>query len=203
MAKKTADATAIAECLAADDATTAANFEQLFAQNADARVPVAYQSRLERQWSTRNAQNVMVARNTLALADLDNVIAEQFVLMGDKPSEGLETDYEALLAATSGFEGFDAAYDAAKARKRVSSYFEQIDATRADLAKMNADVKLVEGLLAEAEQNNEDCQAAIDDVIAENSKLASEIARVMFAVSEKLESRSTTASVDNSAILNR
>ena len=68
---------------------------------------------------------------------------------------------------------------------------------------MKADVALVEGLVAEAEQNNKDCQEAIDDLVAQNSKLASEIARVMFAVSEKLESRSATASVDNSAILNR
>ena len=203
MAKKTADATALAGCLGADEATTAANFEQLFATNAEVRVPVAYQARLERQWSTRNAQNVMIARNTLALADMDYVIAEQLVLMGDKPSKGLESDYEELLARTSKFEGFDAVYDAAKARKRVASYFERIDATRDNLAKMKADVALVEGLVAEAEQNNKDCQEAIDNLVAQNSKLASEIARVMFAVSEKLESRSATASVDNSAILNR
>lgn len=197
MTKKTADAAQIAQCLGADDAASAQAFEDLFANNADVRVPVDYQARIERQWITRDAQNVTISRNAVALAEMDNVIADQLVLIGDKPSVGLESGYEALLAATANFEGFDDVYSAAKARKRVDSYFEKIDSTRASLAKMNDDCTLVETLLAEANDNNVECQRLIDELIVENAKLASDIACVMFALSDKIESMSSTASIDN------
>ncbi len=201
LAKKTADVAIIAENVAADEATTLSNFDSIFANNADLRLPIAYQARLERQWTARAERGVMIERNTLALADLDSVIADQLALMGDKPSEGLEDKFQARVAATSNFEGFDSAYAAAKTRRRVLPYFEKIDATREDLSKMKSDVALVERLLAEAEQNNKDCVKAIDRLVAENSKLAADLARVTFAISEQLESRVSTASIDAAAIL--
>ncbi len=172
------------------DVETAADFENLF--GADMRMPVAYQATLERQWSTRDAGNVMFARNTLALNDLNVVIANQLVAMGAKASKGFEDTLADAQAAVADFENWADFADAAKDRNKIPSYFEQLDDARAQLAKMQGYNELVKNLIAEAEENNKLCQEGIDAFIAENARLASEIARVQFAASEKLEKESSS-----------
>lgn len=151
------------------------------------RAPVAYQAALEHSWSVRDAGNVMFARNTLALNDLNKVIANQLVAMGETASKGFEDTLADVQNSVADFQDFAAVLDAAKAAKKVPSYFEQLDDARVQLAKMEGYNDLVKGLIAEAEANNEACQAEIDAIIAENARLASEIARVQFAASEALE----------------
>ena len=193
LSKNTADAAALGAALAEDGAASIANFENLF--GTDLRVPVAYQDKIERQWATRDAGNVLKASNLLALDELNYVIGDQAVSMGDKAIAGHEDAFDKIQAAFGEIEGWSEVFAAAQDRKKVESYAERIDEANAKLAKMNGYNKILEDLIAEAEQNNEDCQKAIDELIAKNAELASSIARAQYAAAEKFQNDSATASV--------
>ena len=193
LSKNTADAAALGAALAEDGAASIANFEKLF--GTDLRVPVAYQDKIERQWATRDAGNVLKASNLLALDELNYVVGDQAVSMGDKAIAGHEDAFDKIQAAFGEIEGWSEVFAAAQDRKKVESYAERIDEANAKLAKMNGYNKILEDIIAEAEQNNKDCQKAIDELIAKNAELASNIARAQYAAAEKFQNDSATASV--------
>lgn len=190
LSANTADVAALNDAFNADPAQMVANIEALF--NDELRAPIAFQAMIERQWNVRNAGNVLMERNSLALKALNGVIASQVVSMGDAASEGFEDGYQAVQDSVALIDGFDEFLATAKARNTIPSYFEQIDLARVNLNKMEGYNALVQGLIAEAQENNELCQEEIDAFIAENARLASEIARVQFAVAEKIEQENST-----------
>lgn len=188
--KRTVDVEKLEAANSDDAAAAVKNIDALFA--SDLRAPVAYQLGLETQWTARNACNVLMARNNLALKDLNNVIADQLVSLGDKASEGFADALQGAQALVADFQGWDEVFAAAQSRKNVPSFFEQLDSTRANLEKMNGYNALVKSILDEAEENNKLCQEEIDAFIANNAELAAKIAQVQFLLAEKLEKESAS-----------
>lgn len=214
MSKATADDELIKTVLSEDKAKTFEDFAgsmfdstSLFVKNfadfaagkvdniGDRRSAIDLQGLLERQWTTRDKTNLLIARKTDALRNMKSAAAQLFVLMGEKPCEGLEDGnadkgvktFDELVADAEQFEGWDEIFADAKAKKSVPSYFERYEEVYKDLVKTTADVELVEKLLADAKDNNDRCQVAIDKLIAENAKTASKIAEAQYAVAEKIE----------------
>lgn len=186
--------TNVAELIAADaetfatlDETTKAYFEaanpsaQVFealSTAADATTAVDYQGLLARQFATRDAENLLKSRRSLALTHLTYVLVDQLVAIGAEVDENMQALYTA--------EDFDAAV----ARKRVASY-EEKQATLADaLAKMEGYRDLAKSKLEEAQARVAECQAAVDATLAENARLATEIAQAQIALAENAEQKS-------------
>lgn len=186
----------VAELIAADaetfaslDETTKTYFEtanpaaQVFeelAEAADTTTFVDYQDLLARQLATRDAENLRKIRNEIALAGLSGVIVNQRVAIGDKGDEAMQ----ALYAAED--------YEAAVQAKRVASYAEKQETLDVALAKMTDYYKLAEEKLNEAKERVAECQAAVDATLAENARLASEIAQAQIALAENAEQKSKT-----------
>ncbi|MBQ7814008.1 MAG: hypothetical protein IJ387_05880, partial [Thermoguttaceae bacterium] len=145
---------------------------------ADATTAVDYQGLLARQFATRDAENLLKARRSLALADLTYVLVDQLVAIGGEVDENMQTLYTA--------EDFDAAV----ARKRVASYEEKEATLAAALAKMEGYRDLAKSKLEEAQARVAECQAAIDATLAENARLATEIAQAQIALAKNAEQKS-------------
>jgi len=178
-----ASATAMAakSCVAFADALEA---------TAETRFPIDFQESLEKQWTTRDEQNVMLARNTLALKDMTAVIADQLVSLGGEIPSDVKADVEA-------FEDWTAALQAAQARKNVDSYTEANEKVKNLLAKMTTYRDLTASVLKNAQDDVKACEKAVDETIAENARLASEIARVQYITAEKVQEKETrTASFE-------
>lgn len=186
--------TNVAELIAADaetfaslDETTKAFFEtanpsaQVFealATAADATTAVDYQGLLARQFAARDAQNLLKSRRSLALKDLTCVLVDQLVAIGGEVDEATQALYSA--------EDFDAAV----ARKRVASYEEKQATLAAALAKMEGYRDLAKSKLEEAQARVAECQAAVDATLAENARLATEIAQAQIALAKNAEEKS-------------
>ncbi|MBQ2850627.1 MAG: hypothetical protein IJE77_09100 [Thermoguttaceae bacterium] len=186
--------TNVAELIAADaetfaslDETTKTFFEtanpsaQVFenlATVADATTAVDYQGLLARQFEVRDAQTLLKARRSLALNDLTYVLVDQLVLIGGEVDEATQALYSA--------EDFDAAV----ARKLVPSYEEQQTTLAAELEKMESYRDLAKSKLEEAQARVAECQAAIDATLAENARLATEIAQAQIALAKNAEQKS-------------
>ena len=153
---------------------------------ANARMPVDFQGELESNWETRDRENVLAARNTLALNTLTSIIADQFVSIGD------DVEDEEVLA----FENWDQVYAAAKARKKVESWRENIVKTQAAVERMNGFAQLVADKLANARSTVDATQKAIDKLLVDNANKAAKIAQFQFMALEKAESASQTVSND-------
>ena len=165
-------------------------FADTLEATAESRYPIDFQGKLEREWTTRDEQNVMLERNKLALNDLTNVVADQIVSLGGEIPSDVKADVE-------GFENWATALQNAQGRKNVDSYAEVNEKTRKTLAKMVEYRDLVASVLKEAQENVEECEKAVDETIAENARLASEIARVLYIAAEKVQENETrTASVE-------
>ena len=151
---------------------------------ADSRFPVDFQGALERGWFDRDEQSVINARNTMALETFTNIIADQYVAMGEEVKD------EDVLA----FENWDDVYAAAVARKKVDSWQENIAKTKEALTRMEGYRDLVKKTLDAAEQGVADCRQAIDDLIVKNAETAAKIAAAQFLALEKVEAESKTVS---------
>ena len=149
-------------------------------------MPVDFQGELESNWETRDRENVLAARNTLALNTLTSIIADQFVSIGD------DVEDEEVLA----FENWDQVYAAAKARKKVESWRENIVKTQAAVERMNGFAQLVADKLANAKSTVDATQKAIDKLLVDNANKAAKIAQFQFMALEKAESASQTVSND-------
>ena len=157
---------------------------------AESRFPIDFQDKLERQWTTRDDQRVMLERNTLALNDLTNVVADQIVSLGGEIPSDVKADVEA-------FENWATALQNAQGRKNVDSYAEANEKTRKALAQMVEYRDLVASVLKEAQASVKECEKVVEETIAENARLASEIARVQYVAAEKIQENETrTASVE-------
>jgi len=168
-------------------------FADTLETNAESRYPIDFQGNLERQWTVRDEQNVMLARNTAALKDLTNVVADQLVALGGEIPGDVKDVVE-------GFENWAVALQNAQARKTVDSYTETSEKVEKSLAKMTEYRDLVASILKEAQEGVKDCEQAVDETIAENARLASEIARVQYIAAEKVQENETrTASFDLNA----
>ena len=192
--------TNVAELIAADaetfaslDETTKTFFEtanpsaQVFenlATVADATTAVDYQGLLARQFEVRDAQTLLKARRSLALNDLTYVLVDQLVLIGGEVDEATQALYSA--------EDFDAAV----ARKLVPSYEEQQTTLAAELEKMESYRDLAKSKLEEAQARVAECQAAIDATLAENARLAAEIAQAQIALAKNAEQKSQNGDGD-------
>lgn len=188
--------TNVAELIAADaetfaslDETTKTYFEtanpsaQVFetlATAADATTAVDYQGLLARQFATRDAENLLKSRRSLALTHLTYVLVDQLVAIGAEVDENMQALYTA--------EDFDAAV----ARKRAASYEEKQATLAAALAKMEGYRDLAKSKLEEAQARVAECQAAVDATLAENVRLAAEIAQAQIALAENAEQKSET-----------
>lgn len=188
--------TNVAELIAADsetfaslDETTKTYFEtanpsaQVFetlATAADATTAVDYQGLLARQFATRDAENLLKSRRSLALTHLTYVLVDQLVAIGAEVDENMQALYTA--------EDFDAAV----ARKRAASYEEKQATLAAALAKMEGYRDLAKSKLEEAQARVAECQAAVDATLAENARLATEIAQAQIALAENAEQKSET-----------
>ncbi len=186
--------TNVAELIAADaetfaslDETTKTYFEtanpstQVFealATAADATTAVDYQGLLARQFATRDAENLLKSRRSLALTHLTYVLVDQLVAIGAEVDENMQALYTT--------EDFDAAV----ARKRAASYEEKQATLAAALAKMEGYRDLAKSKLEEAQARVAECQAAVDATLAENVRLATEIAQAQIALAENAEQKS-------------
>ncbi|MBR2004636.1 MAG: hypothetical protein IJ991_10705 [Thermoguttaceae bacterium] len=151
---------------------------QTVAAQAKASPAVDYQGLLARQFATRDAQNLLKSRRSLALADLTYVLVDQLVSIGGEVDEATQALYTA------------ADFDAAVARKRSSSYAEKQATLDAALAKMEGYRDLAKSKLEEAQARVAECQAAIDATLAENARLATEIAQAQIALAKNAEEKS-------------
>lgn len=153
-------------------------YAQGVATEAKAAPAVDYQGLLARQFATRDAQNLLKARRSLALADLTYVLVDQLVSIGGEVDEATQALYTA------------ADFDAAVARKRSSSYAEKQATLDAALAKMEGYRDLAKSKLEEAQARVAECQAAVDATLAENARLATEIAQAQIALAKNAEQKS-------------
>jgi len=151
---------------------------------ADSRFPVDFQGSLEYNWFVRDEQNVINARNTMALETFTKIIADQFVAIGEEVKD------EDVLA----FENWDDVYAAAVARKKVDSWSENIAKTKEALTRMEGYRDLVKKTLDAAEQGVAECRQAIDELIVKNAETAAKIAAAQFLALEKVEAESKTVS---------
>ncbi len=151
---------------------------------AESRCPVDFQGALERGWLERDEQNVINARSAMAVETFTNIIADQYVAMGEEVKD------EDVLA----FKNWDDVYAAALARKKVDSWQENIAKTKAALTRMEGYRDLVKKTLDAAEQSVADCRQAIDELIVKNAETAAKIAAAQFLALEKVEAESKTAS---------
>jgi len=161
-----------------ETANLAAQVFPELAQAADPTTAVDYQYLLARQFAARDAENFRKVRNEIALADLSKVVVNQRVAIGDKGDEAMQ----ALYAAED--------YEAAVQAKRVASYAEKKATLDAALAKMKGYCELAKEKLNEAKTRVADCQAAVDATLAENVRLAAEIAQAQIALAENAEQKS-------------
>lgn len=157
--------------------------EAALATDDTVRLPVDFQGSLDYQWSVRDRENIVNARRTAAVATLSNVIADQVVAIGDEPTDQRILD----------LDNWDAIYAAAVARKRVDSWRENIETTRAALGRMNGYCDLAKKIFDAAEDGVAACEKAIAQKLAENAELAAKIAWAQFAAYEKLNAQSQTA----------
>lgn len=153
-------------------------YAQGVATEAKAAPAVDYQGLLARQFATRDAQNLLKARRSLALADLTYVLVDQLVSIGGEVDEATQALYTA------------ADFDAAVARKRSTSYAEKQATLDAALAKMEGYRDLAKSKLEEAQARVAECQAAVDATLAENARLATEIAQAQIALAENAKQKS-------------
>lgn len=153
-------------------------YAQGVATEAKAAPAVDYQGLLARQFATRDAQNLLKARRSLALADLTYVLVDQLVSIGGEVDEATQALYTA------------ADFDAAVARKRSTSYAEKQATLDAALAKMEGYRDLAKSKLEEAQARVAECQAAVDATLAENARLATEIAQAQIALAKNAEQKS-------------
>lgn len=161
------------------NATPQAHISELFPGIGDAStIGPDYQGVLARQQATRDAENVLKARRTLALKDLTYVLVDQLVSIGAEVDEATQ----ALYAVED--------FDAAVARKRVPSYAERQATLVADLEKMESYRDLAKLKLEEAQARVAECQAAIDATLAENARLATEIAQAQIALAKNAKEKS-------------
>ncbi len=151
---------------------------QALAAQAKAAPVVDFQGLLARQFATRDAENLLKARRTLALADLTYVLVDQLVAIGGEVDEATQALYAA------------ADFDAAVARKRFSSYAEKQATLDAALAKMEGYRDLAKSKLEEAQARVAKCQAELDATLAENVRLATEIAQAQIALTKNAEEKS-------------
>lgn len=161
-----------------DAANPSAQVFEALSTAADATTAVDYQGLLARQFATRDAENLLKARRSLALADLTYVLVDQLVAIGGEVDENMQALYTA--------EDFDAAV----ARKRAASYEEKQATLAAALAKMEGYRDLAKSKLEEAQARVAECQAAIDATLAENVRLAAEIAQAQIALAENAKQKS-------------
>ncbi len=165
-------------------------FADTLETTAESRFPIDFQDRLERQWTTRDDQRVMLERNALALNDLTNVVADQIVSLGGEIPSDVKAEVET-------FENWATALQNAQGRKNVDSYAEVNEKTRKALEQMVEYRDLVASVLKEAQENVKECEKAVEETIAENARLASEIARVQYVAAERIQENETrTASVE-------
>ncbi|MGI6402422.1 MAG: hypothetical protein ACOX0A_10025 [Thermoguttaceae bacterium] len=170
----------VVKTFTSEDVAAIADGEAL---GANSRYPVDLQGAIEGNWALRDERNIINSRLAFAVKTLTNVVADQLVAIGD------EVDDENVLA----FEDWDEIYAAAVARKKVASWREDIVATQAKLATMNRHCNLVEKTLLAAERGVQECQDAIDALIADNAMKAAKIAQAQFAALERAEAASRTA----------
>jgi hypothetical protein len=160
------------------NATAKAHVSELFPGLCDASQFVDYQGVLAAQQETREAEKLLNARRSLALNDLNYVLVDQLVLIGAEVDEATQALYSA--------EEFDAAV----ARKLAPSYTEQQATLAAELEKMEGYRDLAKSKLEEAQARVAECQAALDATLAENARLATEIAQAQIALAANAEQKS-------------
>lgn len=157
-----------------------AHVSELFPGLCDASQFVDYQGVLATHLATRKTENLLKARRSLALNDLTYVLVDQLVSIGADVDEATQ----ALYAAED--------FDAAVARKLAPSYAERQAKLDAELEKMEGYRDLAQSKLEEAQARVAECQAAIDATLAENARLAAEIAQAQIALAKNAEQKSET-----------
>ena len=160
------------------NAAPKAHVSELFPGLCDASQFVDYQGVLAAQQETREAEKLLNARRSLALNDLNYVLVDQLVLIGAEVDEATQALYSA--------EEFEAAV----ARKLAPSYTEQQATLDAELEKMEGYRDLAKSKLEEAQVRVAECQAAVDATLAENARLATEIAQAQIALAKNAEQKS-------------
>ena len=162
------------------NATPKAHVSELFPEVCVASQFVDYQGVLAAQQATRESETILKARRSLALNDLTYALVDQLVLIGAEVDEATQ----ALYAAED--------FEAAVARKIAPSYAEQQETLAAQLEKMEGYRDLVKSKLEEAQARVAECQAAVDATLAENVRLATEIAQAQIALAENAKQKSET-----------
>lgn len=162
------------------NATPKAHVSELFPEVCAASQFVDYQGVLAAQQATRESETILKARRSLALNDLTYALVDQLVLIGAEVDEATQ----ALYAAED--------FEAAVARKIAPSYAEQQETLAAQLEKMEGYRDLVKSKLEEAQARVAECQAAVDATLAENVRLATEIAQAQIALAENAKQKSET-----------
>lgn len=160
------------------NATPKAHVSELFPGLCDASQFVDYQGVLAAQQETRETEKLLNARRSLALNDLNYVLVDQLVLIGAEVDEATQALYSA--------EEFEAAV----ARKLAPSYTEQQATLAVELEKMEGYRDLAKSKLEEAKARVAECQAAVDATLAENDRLATEIAQAQIALAENARQKS-------------
>ena len=160
------------------NAAPKAHVSELFPGLCDASQFVDYQGVLAARQETREAEKLLNARRSLALNDLNYVLVDQLVLIGAEVDEATQALYSA--------EEFEAAV----ARKLAPSYTEQQATLAAELEKMEGYRDLAKSKLEEAQARVAECQAAVDATLAENDRLATEIAQAQIALAENARQKS-------------
>ena len=157
-----------------------AHISELFPEVCVPSQFVDYQGVLAAQQATRDAENLLKARRTLALNDLTYVLVDQLAMIGAEVDEATQALYTA--------EDFEAAV----ARKLVPSHAERQATLVAELEKMEGYRDLAKSKLEEAQARVAECQAAVDATLAENVRLAAEIAQAQIALAENAKQKSET-----------
>jgi hypothetical protein len=155
-----------------------AHISEIFTEVCAASQFVDYQGVLAERQATREAEKLLASRRSLALNDLTYVLVDQLVLIGEEADEATQALYSAE------------DYDAAVARKLAPSYAEQQATLAAELEKMEGYRDLAKSKLDEAQARVAECQAALDATLAENVRLAAEIAQAQIALAENAKQKS-------------
>ena len=169
----------------------------VFALDDENRAPVDFQGALERMWIQRDKANVFQAKLKSGIALMTNVVANQFVLIGEQ----LDAD---ALAKAENFGDWEDVYKAAQGKKSVDSYSEMLAKRKAELASMEKQRDLVKKLVAIAQDSVKELKNAQNAAIQYNAQFAKVVAELQFKALQKLEKEAAaqTAAADSNFSLN-
>ncbi|MDO5309486.1 MAG: hypothetical protein Q4G03_08340 [Planctomycetia bacterium] len=154
--------------------------DELTDSHAGLRWGVNYQGLFDMRWFARDCERANIERAKLAVSNLTKVIADQYAMLGEDP-----TDQDVL-----DLEDWDLAYAAAKKNQAsLKSYKALKEDADQQLATMLDYCDVVKDALAQAQEGVKACEDAIEQLTNENVEKSAAIATLQREAMRRLEAK--------------